>query len=123
MGSKHKKSKLEKAEIKAKNFFDKWRSTGSYCPYFKEQVAVTRLLWNHLLNDRRRTKVEKMERLSLLPLAKKLLESTTTCQNHRPNGKFCFWAFHANLDGTNVKIVVSSKGINKKKYLLSVMKY
>lgn len=121
MGKKNRKSKLEKAQHRAWVFYQKWRSTGSRCPAFKgEIIAVTRIGWDHLVDPRKhRTVQEKIRRFEALPLAKKLLEISTTYQEFREDHGISFWAFQANLDGKKIKVIVSAK--NKRKCFLSVI--
>lgn len=122
MGKKHKRSTLEITQKCAWKFYQTWRQTGSYNPALREQILVTRLGWDHLLNPRkRRTKAEKIRRLNALPLAKKLLEISTTHQEHRVDKDkgISYWAFVATMDGRQIKVVVSAR--NKKKYFLSVI--
>lgn len=85
MGHRHKKSKLEKAQDRAWRFYQAWRKTGSECPAFNnERIYVSRLGWNHLVSPRKkRTMKEKIRRFEVLPLAKKLIEQSTTFQEHR----------------------------------------
>ncbi len=73
MSVKHKKSNLEKIQIIAWNYYQKWRKTGSICPAFNgERIYVTRLGWNHLVSPRKkRTAKDKIRRFQALPLAKK----------------------------------------------------
>lgn len=123
MGKRHKRSKLEIAQRRAWRFYQSWREEGgSFSPALKNQVFVTRLGWDHLLNPRkRRTTADKIRRLDALPLAKKVLEVSTTYQERRVDTMrgITYWGFVANMDGKQVKVVVSAK--NKKKYFLSVI--
>jgi len=121
MGKKHKRSHLEKAQVRAWRFYKRWRQAGSRCPAFGgETIYVTRIGWDHLVDPRKhRTAKEKIRRFEALPLAKKLLEVSTTVQEHRQDHGISFWAFQANLDGKKIKVIVSAK--NKKKCFLSVI--
>lgn len=121
MSRRHKKSKLEKAQVKAWKYYQTWRKTGSICPAFNdERIYVTRLGWNHLVSPRKkRTAKEKIRRFQALPLAKKLIERSTTYQEHRTDHGISFWALSAHMDGMKIKVILSSK--NKKKYFLSVI--
>jgi len=121
MGKKHRKSKLEKVQHRAWLFYQRWRRTGSKCPAFgEESIGVTRIGWDHLVDPRKhRTVQEKIRRFEALPLAKKLLEISTTYQEFREDHGISFWAFQANLDGKKIKVIVSAK--NKKKCFLSVI--
>lgn len=121
MSKKHKLSNLEKAQRHAWRFYDHWRKTGSKSPAFDgEMIDVSRLGWDHLLNPlKKRSRIEKIRRLKALPLAKKLIEQSTTYQDHRTDREISFWAFVAYLNGQQIKVVVSAR--NKKKYFLSVI--
>ena len=123
MGKKHKKSKLNKAIGKAWNFYSRnWRGQEPITPAFKEKVYVTRLGWEHLVNPRhRRSKVEKIRRLEVLPLAKKLLTVATTYQEHTVTNGFHYYAIQAVMDGKRIKVIVTSKTLNSKKCFLSVI--
>lgn len=118
-----KKSKFEKLQEQAANFyFNKWQGNERICPALGEKVYVTRLGWNHLLNPpKHRGKSDKVERLRIIPLAKKLLETTTTIQEKRRRGQFYFYGIEATMDGTRLRVVVSSKGPKGKKYFYSVI--
>ena len=118
---KGRKSKLEKAQIKAWKYYQTWRKIGSICPAFSsERIFVSRLGWNHLVSPRKkRTAKEKIRRFQVLPLAKKLIERSTTYQEHRIDHGISFWALSAHIEGQKIKVILSSK--NKKKYFLSVI--
>lgn len=121
MGRGHKKSNLEKAQINAWKFYQIWRKSGSISPAFNgERIYVSRLGWNHLVSPRKkRTAKEKIRRFQALPLAKKLIEHSTTYQEHRTDHGISFWALSAHMDGQKIKVILSSK--NTKKYFLSVI--
>ncbi len=121
MSGKHKKSTLEKAQSKAWKYYKSWRISGSVCPAFHgERIFVSRLGWNHLVSPRKkRTAKEKIRRFEALPLARKLIECSTTYQEHREDHGISFWALSAHMDGRKIKVILSSK--NKKKYFLSVI--
>src|SRR3989338_11493301 len=97
MSKKHKLSDLEKTQQRAWKFYDLWRKTGSKSPAFDgEMIYVSRLGWDHLLNPRKkRSKIEKIRRLKVLPLAKKLIEQSTTYQEYRTDRGISYWAFVA----------------------------
>ncbi len=121
MGKKQKKSKLEKIQNNAWKYYQGWRKIGSMCPAFNgEHIYVTRLGWNHLVSPRKkRTVREKIRRFKALPLARRLIERSTTYQEHRTEKGISFWALSAHMDGQKIKVILSSK--NKKKYFLSVI--
>jgi len=122
MGKRRRKSKLEVVQHRAWKFYQTWRQAGSFSPALQEKIFVTRLGWDHLLSPRkRRTKREKIVRLNALPLARKLLETSTTYQEHRVDKErgISYWAFVAAMDGKRIKVVVSARRL--KKYFLSVI--
>jgi len=122
--SKGKKvSKFEKAKRKAEVFyFNKWKGDEKITPAFGQKVLVTRSGWDHLINPpRKRTKVEQMKRFEVLPLARKLLESAPTFQEHRRDGFGHYFAFTGYIGGRKIKVVVRSKTFKGNKYFYSVM--
>jgi len=121
MGKRHKKSKLEKQQVIAWKWYQVWRKTGSIAPAFDgEHIIVSRIGWEHLLDSRKhRTSIEKIQRLQALPLAKKLIETSTTYQEFRKEHGISFWAFIAVMDGKKIKVIVSAK--KKTKCFLSVI--
>jgi len=115
------KSKYQKIESLAKIYYEKWRKTGSLSPALNEKILVTRFGWNHILSPRkRRSKIQKIKRLKALPLARKIIETATTYQEHRQDKGINYYAFIAEIGGSRVKVVVSSKG-NGPKIFLSVI--
>ena len=121
MGKGHRKSKLEKQQVKAWIWYQEWRKTGSIAPAFGgEHVVVSRIGWDHLLDSRKhRTGADKIRRLQALPLAKKLIETSTTYQEFRKEHGISFWAFVAVMDGKKIKVIVSAK--KRTKCFLSVI--
>lgn len=121
VSKRHKLSKLNKEERRAWKFYQDWRKSGSQSPAFQnETIYITRLGWDHLVNPRKhRTKAEKVRRFKALPIARKILEVSTTYQEHREDNGISYWAFIATMSGQQVKVVVSAR--NKKKYFLSVI--
>lgn len=113
-----KKSKYQKIESRAKEYYERWRKTGSFSPALNEVICVTRIGWNHLIDPRkRRTKRQKAVRLESLPLAKKLIETSTTYQEKRNDKSIEYYAFVAEIGGRRIKVVVSSKNGGKKVFL------
>lgn len=116
--------KLRSAKRIGWEFYDqKWRGKEKVCPALKEPVYATRSGWNHLVEAKKRTRVEQVRRLQALPLAKKMLETTTTYQEHRVGEDKVthYFAFSGYIGGKKIKVVVRSKGFEGKKYFLSVM--
>ncbi len=101
----HKKSKLEK---KKNHIYDLYFSWGQvYCPALKRYVKFTRFGWDHLMEIKRRTGVERIKRLDILPLAKKLISITTTLQGRRFQDGYQTYDFVAYMDGPKIKVVIS----------------
>lgn len=119
----HRKSKFEKAKQKARNYyFNKWCGQEKITPAFKQRVLVTRSGWDHLVNpSHKRTKVEQMERFEILPLARKLLETAQTFQEHRKDNFGHYFAFTGYLGGRKIKVVVRSRTFSGAKYFYSLM--
>lgn len=116
--------KLRSAKRIGWEFYDrKWRGKEKICPAFGEIVYASRAGWDHLVEAKKRTKAEQIKRLQVLPLAKKLLDTATTYQEHRiGKDKIThYFAFSGYLGGRKIKVVVRSKGFSGKKYFLSVM--
>jgi hypothetical protein len=112
------KSKLDKIILSSWKFYDGWRKVGSYSPALKEQIKITRFGWNHLLDPKkRRTKIQKIRRLRALPLAKKLIETATTVQEHRSMKNIDYFAFVAEMNGRRIKVVISQKNKTDKIFL------
>lgn len=112
------KSKLEKIIITAWNYYNKWRRVGSYSPAFNETIKITRFGWNHLLDPKkRRTKLQKIKRLKALPLARKLIETATTYQEHRSIKNIDYFALTAEMGGQRIKVVISQKNKTDKIFL------
>lgn len=122
MGKGKHKSKYKKARDKAQNFyFKKWRSKEKISPAFKEIIYVSRTGWDHIVFQKKRSKAEQLRRLKALPLAKRLLETSTTYQEHSVKGETQYFALVGYIERQRIKIVVRSKGKNSKKFLYSVI--
>ena len=115
-------STVKTIKNEAKRFLtQEWIGHEKVCPAFNEKVYVTRLFWEHLFYHKRRVLVDLLIRLKKLPLAKGVLETSTTYQTKQKRGKYVLYGFRAVIEDTIVKIVVSSKGEKGKKLLYSVM--
>lgn len=71
-------------------FYDKWRKTGSFCPAFNEKITISLKGWNHILGQsgfKKRNTGDVFRRLSLLPHAKQIIESSHTIQNKKFKGE------------------------------------
>lgn len=106
----HKKSKLEKKKSHLQELYFSWGKV--YCPALNKDVHFTRLGWDHLMEIKKRTGVERLKRLDILPLAKKLISITTTIQGRRFQDGYQTYNFIAYMDGPKIDVVVSeSKGV------------
>jgi hypothetical protein len=117
-------SKRSKIEIELNRYSKNYKSWGNvYCPALKTKVFFTKKGWEHLFVGKRRSRAEVLERVRLLPFAKKLLEITTTVQNKRFQNfhqHYTFTAFTEGTKGTKIEVVVVED--RKKIYFLSVYK-
>ena len=116
-----KKGKYEKALSLGRRYYEKWRKADTFCPAFNQKVLITRIGWDHLVSSRFRTKVERMERLKMLPLARKLIEKANTYQEYRHKNSLHYFSLVAEMDGRKIKVVLSSKTKEGVKNFLSVM--
>jgi len=105
-GKKHKKSKFLKTFEQYKKIYFSFKSVT--CPALNNcEVKFTNFGWNHLCVRKWRTEVEKLERMELLPYAKKLISITTTIQSIRYYDGYQTFEFNANMDGKRVTALVS----------------
>ena len=121
MGKSHKKDKYTREKERAKSFYYQWRNQTTYSPAFKQDILVTRIGWHHLVGSRYRTKADRIRRFRALPLAKKLIETATTFQEHRYRHGVHYYALVAQMEGTRIKVILSAKKKDKKKNFLSIM--
>lgn len=117
-GKGRKKTQLEKKKDKYKDLYFSWGSV--HCPALKKPVHFTRLGWNHLMEIKKRTDMERKERLEILPLARKLISLTTTVQGKRFQDRYQTYEFIALMDGPKIKVVISEE--KGEFYFLSVFK-
>ena len=121
MGKGSKKSKVETELDRYSKNYKSWKDV--YCPALETKVYFTNKGWEHLFEGKKRSRVEVLERVRLLPFAKKLLEITTTVQNKRFQDfhqHYTFTAFTEGVKGTKIEVVVVED--RKKVYFLSVYK-
>lgn len=122
MGKGTHKSKYKVARDKAEKFyFKKWRNKEKIAPAFSEVVYISRAGWDHIVFQKKRSKAEQLRRLEALPLAKKLLETATTYQEHRSKSDTHYFAIVGFIERQRIKVVVRSKGKSGKKFLYSVI--
>lgn len=118
------KSDLNKVKSWGWIFYSQqWRGNEKISPAFGEKVFASRAGWNHIVMAKKRTKIEQIRRIKALPLAKKLLETSTTYQEHRKgiDGSTHFFAVSGYIGGKKLKVIVRSKGFKGKKFFFSVM--
>ena len=96
---------MEKLQNKIKEqawkFYNKWREKPSYSPAFKTKIVVSRQGWLHIsgaFGGKRRTFADIYRRLSLLPKAKEIIETSTTVQNVEKRGKRTFHTLEAMVE-------------------------
>jgi len=104
-----------------KYYFEEWRGNEKICPAFGEKVYLTGLGWKHIAKHPRRTLVDKIIRIKKLPLAREILETSTTYQTFQKRGDYFYYGFAAIKGDTRIKVVVTSKGEKGRKILYSVM--
>lgn len=102
---KRKASDLDRLKIRYKIMYNTWKKVR--CPALNAEVLFTNLGWEHLCVRKWRTTKDQEKRIQLLPLAKKLLEITTTIQSTRFQNGFMTYEFNAILDGKRVTAVIS----------------
>ena len=76
-------NKQNKIKEQAWKFYNKWRKAPSYSPAFKTKIVVSRQGWLHIsgaYGGKKRTFADIYRRLSLLPKAKEIIETSTTIQ-------------------------------------------
>jgi len=115
-------STLKNIISRAKNYyFKQWRGQEKICPAFNEKVYLTRRAWNHIAHHPRRNLVDKIIRLKKLPLAREIIEKSTTYQSCLKRKNIYYYGFQAIKNDIRIKVVVTSKGKNGRKILYSVM--
>lgn len=106
------KSKLQKLNSKYLTLYKSWKKV--HCPALKTDVHFTNKGWQHIQQEKWRTRSEKESRLKLLPIARNILGKTTTIQGKRlQNYKsipHIHYQFTALLGGVVVTVVVMEDG-------------
>ena len=122
MGKGKHRSKYRIIRERSKQFyFKKWRGKEKISPAFGTPTYVTRSGWDHIVFQKKRTTAEQIKRLKALPLAKKLLETATTYQEHRSHGQTNYFALVGFIEGVRIKVVIRSRGKSGRKFLYSVI--
>lgn len=106
-GKKRHKSKYLKTFEQYKKMYFSFKPVR--CPALNDcEVKFTNFGWNHLCVRKWRTEMEKLERMELLPYARKLISKTTTIQSIRYYDGYKTFEFNANMDGKRVTALVST---------------
>ncbi|MCL4354060.1 hypothetical protein M1349_01145 [Patescibacteria group bacterium] len=117
-GRKKRQCKVDKLKIHYFKIYKSWKKV--YCPALKAEVLFTNWGWDHLFQEKWRTKKEAEERLKILPLGKKLIEISTTIYRKRFQNYHDHYEFKAWMNGENVSALVIE--YKKKFYFYSVHK-
>ena len=78
--------------------YSSWRVGPSRCPALNKDVYFTLKGWNHLIRPggmKRRDPKDLHRRLAVLPLAKQIIEKSTTIQNITRKGKTNYFVLEA----------------------------
>lgn len=117
-GKGKRKSDIDKRKDRSYELYFSWKSV--FCPAFKKNVHFTRLGWDHLMEVKFRTDVERKSRLEILPLAKKLIAISSTVQGKRFQDGYQTYELIALMDGPKIKVVISE--VRGELYFFSVFK-
>lgn len=103
-------------------YFFEWRGSERPSPAFQgEVIQISRSAWNHITSSPKRSRSEILVRLTLLPLARELIEKSTFIQTYRCEEKYEYWSLQGLFDELPVRVVVRS--LNKgPKHLYSVFR-
>lgn len=122
---------MSNTKEKSLNFYKQWMKVKCFCPALNEDIKITWQGWNHIAGNKGATKrpwSDVYRRLKLLPLAKEIIEKSTTVQNIDNRNGVTYFTLEAMKLMTikNVKqwrkvrvILIQDKKI--KKIFLSVM--
>jgi hypothetical protein len=115
------KSKYQKNYERWDKYYRRWKKEETFCPAFGQNVLITKMGWNHLTTSRFRTKVERIERMEALPLAKKLIKVSTTHQEYRYKNGWHYFALVGIIGGVKIKVILTARDNKKEKNFFSVM--
>ena len=107
----------------ARNFyFKQWAKYPPRCPAFNgEVVYIGREGWEHILDEKHRTRMDLLGRWFSLEAAKYLLETSTAFQDNIKKQDKEYWVFEAIVTEVKIRIIVRSiKG--GKKHFYSVIR-
>lgn len=100
------------AKMLAKEFyFDHWGKNPPRSPAFDgEIVYITRAGWEHIAEDPKKSKMDKLGRFFSLERAKTLLNTAANFQDYRkdPDGKTEYWGFSAVVESVKIRVIVRS---------------
>jgi len=122
MEIENKKSKYQKIYEWGKQYYWRWRKEKTTCSAFGDKaIKIDRTGWHHLVGTRARTKAEKVRRIKILPLAKKLIKESTTYQDYRYEKGWHYFALQGFVGGKKIKVILSGRSKEGKKTFLSVI--
>jgi hypothetical protein len=104
MGPHHKKSDIQKKKEHYFRLYQSWKKI--YCPALKSDVYFTLYGWKHIFEDKFRTGKEQIRRMDILPLARNLINISTTIQNTRFHKGRNHYEFQAEIGGMNIRAIV-----------------
>ena len=115
----------------ALNFYKQWQKEKSYCPALKEKIIISTLGWHHITGQsgaKKRTWNDIYRRLKLLPLAKEIINCSTTIQNITLKDGITYYILEAiklitidkTKNWTKVRVIIIESDKQKKTFL-SVM--
>jgi hypothetical protein len=107
-GLKAKKGKVGKKKSKLKGIYLRWGKV--YCPALNNSVHFTHLGWNHLVERKKRSKIEYIKRLEILPYAKKVISVSTTIQSRDTKDNIEYTNLVAVVNGMTIKITITRTG-------------
>ena len=106
------KQVFDYAEKLAKDFyFNIWAKNPPKCPVFDgETVHITRAGWEHIVDDPKKSRLDKLGRFCTFERAKALLETATLFQDYikSSDGRFEFWGINGVVDLVKVRVIVRS---------------
>jgi hypothetical protein len=100
---------FERKISRLKTFYFEWRGKEKPSKCFQgEVIRISRSGWNHLISSPRRSKKEILERISLLPFAKRLLEESTFVQTYREENDREYWSLQGLFENVPVRVIIRS---------------
>lgn len=93
--------KQNKIKEEAWEFYKQWREQPSYSPALKAEIKISRKGWLHIsgaFGGKKRTLADIYRRLSLLPKAREIIETSTTIQDIKKKNGATFYALEAVIE-------------------------